>query len=283
MRNPERRPRTPAPDGTQGHDARSASQRTRLGAGVGELADNAGQHERDEPALPYSLSDAVAEHGFPVPLEAIHRANTVSVEQLRTIQGDSEEIAPEQAIVASPLIERMAENDSLPLPTPCVEWIEDVKEGKPGWIWLRAPSVERSMATALRMLRKTELSGRVGRLEDFSALCRQAPLYGEHSREVIIHAWAQERSLALAVSAQDQLDTFMSKMLLSLLRQRWDALLPTIIAADAPGSQILDRANRPRREARLREELVRVLNAGLSGFSPCTPKAPRTVNLSRQI
>ena len=282
MCNLKKAPHAPAPDGTLGHDARSASQRTRLGAGAEGRADSVGQHERDEQIYFYTLHDAIAEHGFPVPIEAIYRANTVPIEQLRTLQGEHEETAPMQAIVAPPLVERMAENDRLPLPAPCTEWVKDVKEGEPSWIWLRAVPVESAMTAALLMLRKTGLSGRVGRLGDFASLCRQAPLYGERSRETVVRSWAQERSLALAISEQDQLDAFMSEVLLSLLHQRCDALLPTIIAADAPGAQILGGANLPRKEARLREELVRVMNTGLSGFSPHDPKTPRTVNLSRQ-
>lgn len=281
MRNPERPTHAPAPDGTLGHDARSASQRTRLGAGAGGLADSVDQHERDEHVHWYTLNDAIAEYGFPVPIEAIYRTNTVSPEQLHALQGDDKrKPTPGQIIVAPPLIERMTEGTSSPLPALCAEWAEDVREGAPSWIWLRAPSVESAMTTALLMLRETGLNGRIGRLSDFAALCRQAPLYGERSRETIIRAWAQERALALAVSVREQLDTFVLEVLLSLLRQRCDALLPTIIAADTSGAQILTGVNRPRKEARLCEELVKVLSTGLSGFSSGDPKTSRTVDLS---
>ena len=183
------------------------------------------------------------------------------------------------AIIAPPLIERMAENSRSVLPAPCDRWAEDAEAGRAGWIWVRAVSVESAMTAALLMLRKTGLRGRVGRLIDLVALCRQAPLYGERSREAIVLTWALERTLALAVSERDRLDVFAFEMLLSLLRQRRDALLPTVLAADAPGAQILSKANRSKKEARLCEEIVKLLNIGLTGFSSDKSKSPCTVSL----
>lgn len=273
---------TPAPDGTLGHDVRSASQRTRLGAGAEGLASDSSLRERDGRNGLYSLHSAIAEYGLPVPLDAIYRANTMSIEQLRALRGGAKGAPFDPEIIAPPLIERMAENSKSELPTPCAEWIEDIKKGKPGWIWIRSASVESSMTMALLMLRRVKMSGRVGRLVDFVALCRQAPLYGERSCETVVRAWSQERTLALAVSERDRLDVFACEMLLSLLRRRRDALLPTALAADAPGAQILTRENRSQREARLCEEIVKVLNVGLTGFSTGKSKAPRTVNLLGQ-
>lgn len=272
----------PAPDGTLGHDARSASQRTRLGAGAEGFAGGTDQQERNGRVLPYSLHDAMAEYGFPIPIEGIHRANTLSSGQLRTLRGESIGTIPKQVIVAPPLIERMAKNASPSLPAPCIEWIEDTKKGTPSWVWLRAESVESAMTAALLMLRRTELDGRIGRLSDFVALCRQAPLYGEHSREAIVRTWAQEQVLTLAVALRDQMDSVALEMTLSLLRQRSDGLLPTILAADALGAQILTGMNRTKRDFLLCKQLVGVLNTGLSGFSPDSSKSPRTIDLSKQ-
>lgn len=282
MRNPEKPARAPAPDGTLGHDARSASQRTRLGAGMGGFADSADQHERGEQTLLYSLHDAVEEYGFPVPIEAIYRANTDSPEQLGALWGDTKRSIPERTIIAPPLVEHIAETASPSLPTPCLEWAEDVMSGMPSWIWLRSTSVEVAMAIALLALRKAEVNGRVGRLSNFVALCRQAPLYGEYSRESIVHAWAQEHALALAVSVREQLDVFTLEVFLSLLHRRYDSLLPTIIAADASGAQILNGGNRSRKEALICEELVRVLGIGISGFLFTDSKTSHTVDLAEQ-
>lgn len=269
----------PRPDGTLGHDARSASQRTRLGAGAEGLAGESGPHGHDGRIGLYSLRSAMAEHGVPVPLEAIYRANTISIDQLRALRGEDKGAPSNPAIIAPPLIERMAENSRSVLPAPCDRWAEDAEAGRAGWIWVRAVSVESAMTAALLMLRKTGLRGRVGRLIDLVALCRQAPLYGERSREAIVLTWALERTLALAVSERDRLDVIAFEMLLSLLRQRRDALLPTVLAADAPGAQILSKANRSKKEARLCEEIVKLLNIGLTGFSSDKSKSPCTVSL----
>ena len=57
----------PAPDGTLEHDARSASQRTRLGAGAVGIRDNDHRHERGEQAQSHTLHDAMVERGILVP------------------------------------------------------------------------------------------------------------------------------------------------------------------------------------------------------------------------
>lgn len=200
------------------------------------------------------------------------------MEQLRTLRAGRTSSSSRE-VAAPALIARIADAATTPLPAPCIEWATAANVGKPGWIWLRSESIESAMATALRMLRIAGLGGRVERLGDFAAVCRESPIYGERSHDAVIRSRSRDHALAIAISNQDLRDTMTSEILLELLRQRSDALLPAIIAAADTGADILDTVGRSNAEMHTRSELIRILMAGLTGFSPTESKAPCTVGL----
>lgn len=281
MKSIDELPRAPTPGGTLGHAGSGASKRTRPGVGVQAGPDAPMQHEHCEQSNPYTLHDAMAEYGFPVPLWAIYRANTVTGEQARLLAQPRTARAVEGTVEAPALIKRIADEEPGELPAPCAAWAAAAAGAAPGWVWLRAVPVERAMAAALRMARSTGLPGRVGRLSDLAALCRQAPLYGEKSREAVVRSWASSGVLTLALSTGDRLDGTALEALLGLLRQRRDAMLPTVIAADAAGASILAGAGHPKGDAALCKEVAAVVNSGLTGFTPGGRRAPLVIDLDK--
>lgn len=275
---------TPTTAGSLGHAARGASELTRPLVGGQGAADIPSLDERDEQRRPYTLHDALAEYGIPVPLHAIYRANTIARDELDALLPATQKSTHPPAEVSAPaLIERAASDPGFKLSDPCRRWAASASEGEPCWAWVRAVPVEHAMAAALLMARETGRDGMVGRLDDLASSCRQAPLYGADSRDAVIGEWARIDILGIAVTSRDRLDAMALEALLKMLRQRCDALLPTVFCSDASGANIFHGKGRARAEAALCRDIASVIAFGLSGFQADAKDKPLVIEINTNM
>lgn len=258
---------TPVPSGTPGRAVAGVSERTRSGAGV-EAGENAKSDcERNEPSPTPAPHDAIKRHGFPLPLEAIYAANTISRADFDRLTKGKCCSKHAGRIEAPAYIERMASSEDRVFIAPCEEWARRAASGEAGWAWVKSAPVERGMATALRMIQAAGLGGKVARLSQLASLCRRAPLYGPDSREAVIFGWADTPTLALAIVPQDVRDTSTLEALSTLVNHRRDEMLPTLFISTSTGAAIFSRTGKNGPEAALCADIAETIGDGLMGFS----------------
>ena len=137
---------TPVPSGTPGRAVAGVSERTRSGAGV-EAGENAKSDcERNEPSPTPAPHDAIKRHGFPLPLEAIYAANTISRADFDRLTKGKRCSKHVGRIEAPAYIERMASSEDRVFIAPCEEWARRAASGEAGWAWVKSAPVERGRA-----------------------------------------------------------------------------------------------------------------------------------------
>lgn len=272
--------RTPAPSGTPGRAVAGVSERTRSGAGVqaGTNAMNASEH--DESTHMPTLHPAIKRYGIPLPLEAIWAANTISRTDFDRLIKSGGTAQRKPTIEAPTYIERLASADGDGLSAPCAEWVHSLATTGAGWAWVKCESIERGMATALRMARATGLDGKVARLSQLASLCRRAPLYGAGSKEAIVSGWAERPVLALAVPHPVERDASALEALLLLVAHRRDEMLPTLFVSNSTGAALFAPSGKPEGEAHLCRHIASVIKDGLTGFTGDGSRKPCIIELT---
>lgn len=169
----------------------------------------------------------------PKPLSEIYRNNCLTPQELANLYGSSQSCRIEGA---TPLIERLAEDDKSPLPDSAEAWLKSA-DGQRRWLVLRCSKPEEADALCLRVLRRTHsCKVTLCQPEELLRDCDAALKYGPNNKGSIVRRLSRQQVVGITCIGPDMPAGAVPYMA-DLLEQRLQQMLATVIAEDAPSKE----------------------------------------------